>query len=172
MQATGGAGGVTRAGAERIQSERQAQQASAAKQPCGACGGAKPTVAAAQPQAAADEVSLGAGSYLKAKLGAHAPEAVKNIRQFICRKICREREILADGSAGELLPREVNGMHHCGRPWSGARNMLREGCGCDTDDKATYQEAACPRALWGANGALHSSIMVVVVETPKPPVST
>lgn len=121
-------------------------------------------------------MSLGAASFLAAKLGPKSPEAVKNIRRFICRKLCREREILPDGTKGVQLARLVDGIHRCGRPWDGARNMYREGCGCDTDDKSQYDEAACPRGLWGPGGIFHKSIQIVVAQKqqvpPKPGVST
>jgi glycosyltransferase involved in cell wall biosynthesis len=88
--------------------------------------------------------SFGMLDYVRAKTGKIASDELIKQRQLICMG-CKEVD-----PDGELLFRETEGKHYCGKPWKEIiyRSQKKWGCGCELEDKWLYVRAKCPRLKW------------------------
>jgi len=88
--------------------------------------------------------TLGAWSYVRAKMGPLVDEVTAGERWAVCMQ-CRQGD-----PRGNPLLRQVGDKLYCGQPR--LQNVYRDeyqfGCGCDLSDKIWYANTGCPRGQW------------------------
>jgi len=111
--------------------------------PCRSCKGGK-----AEPKKV-ESKTTGIASMLRAKMGKKVNEHTRRSRWALCVS-CDIKD-----KDGDRLFREVKGVPYCGIPrsiWNPTkiiRNEKEIGCGCNLEDKVTWENAFCPHKRWG-----------------------
>lgn len=94
---------------------------------------------------------IGVLQYAKAITGGKVKGRIQKLRYAACVS-CEHFVRDEDGrDTSERLFREINGVPYCGVPKAHkvVRNEVRDGCGCNLNDKIKYTKSECPRKIWG-----------------------